>query len=885
MGRIKGLIVRLRALLRRGAAERELDDELRFHLEMETEKYVRMGLPPDEARRRAVLVFGGVERAKEAHRDVRGATLVEELAGDTRFALRTLRRSPALAGAAIVTLALGIGANAAIFAAVNAVILQPLPFAEPKRLFALGENNPEKNWHMETAAPANLLDWRERVPAFRDIAAYSPYSPRLTLTGVGAPRLLRHVNVTGNFFALLGVRPALGRAFVDAETWRTGARVAMLSDRAWRELFGSDPAIVGRSIRVEGLPTQVVGVMPAGFNFPVEDVDIWTPTAWNPANRAQIFFRRAHWMRPIARLAPGVSPEQANAQFQHVVERLKQEYPVTNRIMGAGMVPLHDYLVGDTRRPLLVLLGAVALLLLIACANVGNLLLVQAAGRERELSVRVALGAGRQRIVRQALTESLVLSALGGAAGLALGWAGTRALVTLQPEGMLRVRDFGLDWQVFGYVFALTTLSGLLFGLAPAVAAGRRMPADALREGGRGGTRGRRMRRWGDMLVIGEVALALMLTIGAGLLVRSLWVLRHVDPGFRPEGVLTVAVSLPDVGYDTPDKLQLFYDGLLARVRALPGVTDAALTSPLPLTGTGYTSDYSIASRPQGEYGTEVTHRRVSPGYFKAMGVPILQGRDFTSADASDKEPVVIINEALARLSFRDQSPIGQRLANDRTPDSSTVWNTIVGVVGNEHMTSLSIEPKIEIFSPYTQDRVESMTLVARTRGDPAMLAPPIRRVVAEMDANLALGTIRPMSEVHGQSLARERFVTTLLLVFAGVGLALAVIGVYGVLAQLARRRTREMGIRIALGAPAARVRWLVVRHGLQLVLVGLVIGTSLSLVATRGLRTLLYHVAPADPLTFVAVSALLALTGVLAAWLPAVQASRADPAVALRAE
>ena len=885
MAFIKGLIVRLRALARRNVAERELDDEMRFHLDMETEKYVRMGVAPDEARRRALLVFGGVERVKEAHRDVRGATFIEELAGDTRFALRTLRRSPALAGASILTLALGIGANAAIFAAVNAVILQPLPFADPNRLFALGENNAEKNWHMETAAPANMLDWRERVPAFRDVAAYSPYSQRLTLTGVGANRLLRHANVTGNFFSVLGVRPALGRGFTDAETWRTGERVVVLSHGTWRELFNADSSIIGRSIRLEGYPVQVVGVMPEGFAFPMEDVEIWTPTAWNPAFRGQVFFRRAHWMRPIARLKPGVSPEQANAQFQQVVERLKQEYPVTNQIMGAGMVPLHQYLIGDTRAPLLVLLGAVALLLLIACANVGNLLLVQAAGRERELSVRVALGAARRRIVRQALTESLVLSALGGIAGLALGWAGTRALVALQPQGMLRVRDFGLDWQVFGFVFAITTLSGLLFGLAPAVAAGRRMPSDALREGGRGDTRSRRMRRWGDMLVVLEVSLALMLTVGAGLLVRSFWVLRHVDPGFRSEGVLTVAVRLPDVGYETPEKQQLFFDGLLTRVRQLPGVSQAALTSPLPLTGTGYTSDYSIASRPQGEYGSEVTHRRVSPGYFKAMGVPILQGRDFTSADANDKTPVAIINQALARLSFRDQNPIGQRIASVRTPDSTTTWQTIIGVVGNEHMTSLSIEPKIEILTPFTQDQVPSMTLVTRTSGEPSTFAAALRRVVADMDANLALGAIRPMIEIHRQSMAKERFVTTLLLVFAGVGLTLAVVGVYGVLAQLARRRTREMGIRIALGAPAARVRWLVVRHGLALVCVGLVIGTSMALVATRGLRTLLYRVAPADPLTFVTVSILLAITGVLAAWLPALQASRADPAVTLRAE
>ena len=885
MSVIAGLRAWLRAIARRDTAERELDDELRFHLEMETERNVRLGMSPGEARRHALLVFGGVERHKEAHRDVRGVTLLEEVTGDVRFALRTLRRSPALAGAAIVTLALGIGANAAIFAAVNAVILRPLPFADPGRLYALGENNAEKNWHMEVAAPANLLDWRARVPAFRDVTGYTSFSPGMTLTGVGSPRLLVAAVVMGNFFSVLGVRPALGRGFTPEETWRTGTRVAVLSDRAWRNHFGSDPAIIGRSIRLEGQPAQVVGIMPPGFAFPEEDVDLWTPTAWDPAFKAQVFFRRAHWMRPIARLVPGVSRDEANAQFQHVVDALKREYPITNRVMGAGMVPLHDYLVGDTRAPLLVLLGAVALLLLIACANVGNLLLVQATGREREMSVRVALGAGQRRMARQAFTESLVLSMIGGAAGLAAGWVGTRVLVALQPEGMLRVRDFGVDWQVLGFVVALTTVSGLLFGLAPVVAGGRRLPADALREGTRGGSQGRRLRRWGDALVVGEVALALLLTVGAGLLVRSFWTLRHVHPGFDPSGVLAVDVNVPDASYDTPDKVQAFYDELRSRVGALPGVVDAAVTSPLPLTGHGYTSDFTIASHPRGEYGTEVAHRRVSPGYFRTMRVPVLQGRDFTAADTRTAAAVVIINEALARKHFRGESPIGQRISNDRVPDSTTTWHTIVGVVGNEHMSSLSIEPKIEILSPAAQDPTNAMSLVVRADHAPSALAPAVRRVVSGLDPSLALASVRPMSEVHAESLARERFVTTLLLIFAGVGVTLAVVGVYGVLAQLARRRTREMGIRMALGAQSGEVRWLVVRHGLRLVIVGLSIGTALALGATRGLRALLYQTAPADPLTFVVVPLLLTLTGIAAAWIPARQASRADPALSLRAE
>jgi putative ABC transport system permease protein len=876
---------RLRALLRRGDVERELDEELRFHLELETEKNRGLGMDTAEARRRARVAFGGVERFKEEHRDGRGTRWLEDAVGDVRFALRTLRRAPALAAAAIITLALGLGANTAIFSAVNAVILRPLPFAEPARLYALGENNDEKQWDMQVAAPANLLDWRERVAAFADVAAFSPYSPALTLTGVGEPRRLQSAVVTGNFFALLGVRPALGRDFEERETWATGGAVAILSDRLWRTTFGADPAIVGRFLELQGRQVQVVGVMPPGFAFPTEDVDLWTPTAWDPESRAQVFFRRAHWMRPVARLAPGVTEAQAAAQLQRVVAQLQREYPETNRVMGAGMVPLHTFLVGDTRLPLLTLLGAVALLLLIACANVGSLLLVQAAARERELSVRVALGAGRPRVVRQALTESLVLSTIGGMAGLAVGWMGTRLLVRLQPEGLLRVSDFGIDLGVFGYVLALTTVSGLLFGIAPALLASRRMPGDALREGGRAGSQGRRARRWGDVLVVGEVAIALLLSVGAGLLVRSFWQLRHVDPGFDPAGVITATVSLPGARYDSAAKVDAFFRTAVERVRGLPGVTDASATSPLPLTGIGYTSDFVIATRPAGEYGSEVAHRRVLPGYFRTMRVPVLRGREFTAADATGGPPMVLVNQALAERFFAGEDPIGQRITDEREPDSTSTWYTIVGVVGNEHMESLALAPRIEMLHPAPQDPTNTLTIVARTAGDPTRLVPGIRAVVRELDPGLALDDVRPMSAVHRDALARARFLTTLLLLFAAIGLVLAIVGVYGVLSQLARRRTREMGIRIALGATAPHVRWMIVGHGLALAAGGLAIGAAVAVVATRAMRGLLYGVAPVDPLTFVVVSVVLALTGLAAAWVPARRASRADPVVVLRGE
>ncbi len=880
-------MVRLRALLHRRVTDHDLDEEIRFHIDLETEKNVRLGIAPEEARRRALVSFGGVQRTREAHRDVRGARWVGEAFDDARYALRILGKSPALAVAAVLTIALGIGANTAIFSAVNAVILRPLPFTDPGRLVMLWEENPDKGWHQSTVAPANALDWRDQVAAFDDVAMYNGSNGRVTLAGARSeePMVAVSTRVTGNFFSVLGVRAQLGRMLRDEETWGGDQRVVVISDHIWRERFGADSGIVGRTVQLEGVAFQVVGVAPPTFAFPDESVDLWLPTRWDMADREQVWFRRAHWPRAVARLRPGVSLARASAELQTVARRLQQQYPETNTRMGAGMTPLHEFLVGDTRLPLLVLLSAVSLLLLIACANVGNLLLVQAAGREREAALRLALGAGRGRLVRQALAESLVLSALGGAAGLALGLWGTRILVAMQPAGMLPVRDIGVSWSVLAYVLLITTASGLLFGIAPALWSGRRAPVDVLNDGGRGGSEGRRMRRWGDTLVVVEVALALLLTLGAGLLARSFAELRNVDPGFDPSGTLTASISLPGIRYDTDDKMTSFFARLVERARALPGVRGAAAVSQLPLTGTEWTSDFSIAGRGTGGSGTEVLHREVTPGYFHTMRVPLLAGRDFTVNDRGDTPRVVMINEALAQKFFAGQDPIGQKLTFDKVPDSSSVWRTIVGVVGSVHQVEMAAEPRIEIFAPVTQDARSEMTVVLRTDSDPASLGPSLRRLVKEMDPALAIGSMKTMAAVRAESLARQRFLTTLLTVFAVIGVLLALIGVYGVMAQLARRRSREMGIRIALGASPPRIERMVVGHALRLVAAAVLVGTGVALATTRALGALLYHVAPADPITFVMVPLLLGLTAALATWVPARQASRADPASVLRGE
>ena len=885
MSVLQGLARRLQLAFGTRAADRDLDDEIRLHLELETEKNIRAGMSAEEAGRQARVAFGGVEATREAHRDGRGMRWLDDFAGDVRFALRVLRRSPALTLAAVVTLALGIGANTAIFSAVNAVILRPLPFDRPGRLMMLWESNPEFHWDQQDVAPANMLDWREQVRAFADVAGYADGDEAVTLTGEGAPRLFTVTAVTGNFFSVLGARPKKGQALRDAETGKSGTRVVVISDRMWHDAFGGDPRIVGRTITLNGKEARVLGVMPTAFRFPSETVDAWIPLRFDPADRADVSFRRAHWMRAIARLAPGVSPERANAELQTVVRRLQLQYPETNRVMGAGMTPLHDFLVRDTRRPLDTLLAAVALLLLIACANVGNLLLIRAAGRERETAMRLALGAGRARLIRQALTESVVLSVIGGAVGLALGWWGTRVLIALQPPGMLPTGEVRMDWWVLGYVAAITTVSGALFGIAPALWNRRRMPAEVLKEGGRGGSDARRVQRWGHALVIGEIAIALLLTVGAGLLVRSFHALTQVNPGFEARGVLTVLLSASGPRDSTTNNVRAFYDELLQRIRALPGVSAAAATSELPLTSWGWTSQFSVAGRAADQYGNEVAHREVTPGYFRTMHVPVLRGREFTAQDGATAPRVVLVNAALARQFFAGQDPIGQRVAFDKAPDSASVWRTIVGVVGDERQTSLGTETKIQFMTPFAQEVREEMTLVIRTPGDPATLGPAVRRAVGAVDPDLAIVSMQTMSAVRAASLARQRFLMTMLLVFAVVGIALAVVGVYGVMAQYARARSREMGIRLALGAQRSEVRRLVVRRGLGLVTVGLVAGIGVALLATRFMQVFLFDVAPVDPVTFVAVPLLLLLTAVAATWLPALRASRADPVATLREE
>ena len=804
---------------------------------------------------------------------------IDQVLRDIRFALRMFARSPVVTSAAVATIALGIGANAAIFSAVNAVVLRPLPFPHPERLWALTEENARMGWHHAMVSTANYLDWRDGVSAFEQLAAYDYSASSETLAGMGESRRVRVVFVTGNLFATLGVRAARGRTLDDAETWDTTPATLVLSDAMWAREFGRDPAVIGRQLTLDGESVRIVGIMPPSFEFPYEHVDGWVSFRWNANVRAKEMWRRERWLRVVGRLRPNAAVSAAAAQLDAVTTRLARDFPTTNANAGASIIALHDYLVGDRRTPLLVLLGAVAILLLIACANVANLLLVQAAGRQRELALRLALGAARGRLVRQAVTESLVLSTVGGVGGLALGWAGTRALSALQPAGLLRAESFGVDATVLLFVALVATAAGMLFGLAPALWIQRRDPAEVLKQGARSGTQSAGARRWADTLAATEVALALLMTLGATLLVGSARKLSSVDPGFDDRGVLVTSYSLYSHAYDSATHRQAFHDELLARARRIPGVTHAAFGS-TPLEPDLWRSGVIVRGRPVNP-SLEAPHMYASPDWLATLGIPLRRGRFFTDADRGDLSKIVV-NETFARLFFPGENAVGRQVSFEKRDYGPPAY-TIIGVVGDVHETSLMQRPGPLVIDQF--QNFSSPTLLLRTTGDPNRLAAPLRAILREMDPAIAPGAPRLLASLREREMARSRFFATMLSVFACVGLLLAAVGIYGVLAQLTRGRAREMGIRIALGARPADVQWLVLRHGAGIMALGVVIGIVVALGTTRVLASLLFDLAPNDPGSYAWVVAILGATSAVASFAPAWRASRADPADALRAD
>lgn len=814
-----------------------------------------------------------------------GAPMMETVWQDTRFAVRTLRRNPGFTFTAVAVLALGIGANTAIFSAANAFLFRPLPFGQPDRLVMLYETNPDFGWVHETAAPANVLDWRDQVGAFEDVATYSEFNDRVTLVREGEPELVGVTNVSGNFFSVLGAQPALGRIFRNDETWTGKDNVVVLSNDFWISHFGSDPTVVGTTMEFGSTSVQIVGVMPAGFDFPNPDADLWSPWGWDPDNRQAVWFRRAHWVRPIARLKPGVTVAQADAALQTVVKHLQTEYPGTNKVMGAGLMPLRDFLVRDVRHPLVLLLGAVGLLLLLACTNVANLMLVRASDRTREVALRFAVGAGRLRVIRQMVTEGLLLALMGGVLGLGMGWLGIKALARQQTIGIPGATSLTLDWRIVLFAAGATLASGLLFVVAPALRATRGDVQGALKDGGRAGSTGRGALRTVSTLVAVEMALAMLLTAGAGLMIRTFWHLRTVDPGFQPRGVLAVQFGLPSARYPNRDQVLAFQSDFERRLEARPGIQRVGIGGELPLHGTSWTSQFQAEGWPPDRVGYDIIHCRADSGYFQALDVPLVRGRLFGPEDGPDAPKVVVINETFARRYFPGENPVGQRIAYEKQATPESTWREIVGIVGDQLQVTPAEPARAEVYEPRTQDWSPSVWYVVRTSTNAEAALPAVKSVLHEMDPLVPLAQVRPMRDVWRASMAQQEFVLTLLGAFGAIALLLAAVGVYGVTAQAARKRTQEIGIRLALGADEPSVLGLMLRQGLGVVALGLLAGVLGSLLATRAMSSLLYGVTPNDPVTLGSVAAVLAAVATAACYLPARRATRVDPVTSLRNE
>ena len=805
---------------------------------------------------------------------------------DLRVSLRGLRRHPGFATSALLVVALGIGATTAIFSAVNSYFFRDLPFRAADELMMLYETNPEFGWTHAQVAPANYLDWQERVSGFEDVAAYSDFlESAVFVTDDGTPVLLDGLGVTGNFFSVLGVTPEIGRTFREEETWAGGPPVVVLSHGLWASQFGSDPSVVGRTIELDGRSVEVVGVAPRGFTFPRDETQLWYPLYWAREARSQTWFRRAHWVRSIARLAPGVSRAVADAELQSVVTSLQAEYPETNRVMGAGMMPVRDFLIKEVRRPLLILLSASAVLLLLACVNVANLMLLRGDDRRREVALRHALGARAGRVVRLLVTESMTIGLLGGIAGLAAGWIGVRLMERLSPVGIDGATALALDARVVVFALGVALLAGILFGLVPAARSGKVGGGAAMGGGVRGGGQSAGSLRTSQALVVAEMALAVLLVVGAGLLIRSYLLLHRVDPGLRTDSAVAVQFTIPEARYPSRDEVVSFYDGFIEALEGRSGIERAGVVGNLPLSGTGWSSQFQAEGWPPDRVALEIVHRRADEGYFEAVGTPIVAGRGFEPNDRSDGPLVVLVNETLAREHFPGEDPIGQRIAYDRAATAESIWYEIVGIVQDQHQVGPGVPPRAEAFEHRDQDWGRTNWVVVRSAGEPSEAIPAIRDVLREADPLIPVAQIRTMPQVWRESMAQQTFVLTVLGVFGALALLLAVVGVYTVSAQAARRRRHELGVRIALGADRRDVISLVFKRAAAVVATGLSVGLAVSLLAGGALRSQLFAIEPTDPVTLSGVAVALGVVGMLASVLPAIRATRVDPAATLRTD
>lgn len=877
------LFFRLRALFRRQAAETELDDELHFHFERQVQKYESSGLAREEALRRARLDFGGMDQVKEECREARGVHFMEQLFQDVRYGFRMLRKSPGFTAVALLTLALGIGADTSIFSVVYGVLLRSLPYRDPGRVIVLNETTP-KVGRVSVSYP-NFLDWRSGNHAFSQMSAVSSVS--YNLAGVNQPESISGEAVSPDFLAMLGVHPILGRDFDASEEKAGAAPVVLLGYQLWQSHLGGDPGVLGRTINLNGHGFTIIGVLPADFRS-IDKIDVMVPIGVWLTGRSEASERGDRGdMSAVARLRPGVSLRQARAEMDTIAARLAAAYPIANAQFGAVLRPIREVFVGDIQPAILVLFVAVMFVLLIACANVANLFLMRGASRTREIALRIALGATRGRIIRQMLAESLVLAFFGGLLGLALSLAGMQGMARLIPMDMQAGDPVRLNGAVLLFAAAAVVLSSLLFGLVPALQLTKPEIQSDLKEGGRSVSAGVGQNRLRGLLAAAEIAVALILLVGAGLMVKSLYRLMSVDPGFKTDRVLTMEMSLRTTQYSKDPAILNFWEQVLDRVRVLPGVQSAALGTVIPLTDSHSRSDITIEGMPLPTPGNfpHPDEHEVSPGYLKTLGVPLLRGREFTDADTENAPRVGMINAMIARQFFPNQDAVGKRFMFGHPKADPPKWITIVGVTADTKLYGLANPARLEVYLPFRQSVSGAMNLIVKSAADPAALTSAIRSAVASIDKDQPISAIATMQQLVNDSVSTRRVTLILLGIFSALALVLAAIGIYGVISYSVAQRTHEIGIRMALGADGGGVLRMILAQGAKIAGAGVIIGLAASLGLTRLMANLLFSVSAADPLTFAAVAIVLVGVAMLACYIPARRALRVDPIIALRYE
>ena len=874
-------INRLLGSLRKNKLEDQLDEELQFHIEMRTREFIATGMSPEEARHQAARLFGSQLLLKERTRDMDTIGWIETLLQDLRYAFRLLPKSPGFTIVAVLTLALGIGANTAVFSVVNTVLLRPLPYPESERLVKIWSTNPNSNrWGMWTAYP-RFVDWRRHTTVFEEMATARTWV--INLSGGDHPEALYGVVTSSRLFQLLRVQPMLGRAFLPEEDQRGHDHVIILSNGLWQRRFGSEREVIGRTVDLDRQSYTVIGVMPRDFRFPPElpaayGVDAWLPPAPDPSQDERV----SNNYYTYARLKPGVTLGQAQAEMDAINHGLAEKHS-EDRGLGVKVVRWQQQVGSEVRPALLILLGAISLVLLIACANVANLLLARGATRQREAALRQALGAGRGRLIRQLLTESLLLAVFGGVTGLFLAHLGLVIFIRLAPD-IPRLNETTMDPHVLLFSAALTLGTGLLFGIAPALQGSKTDLQDVLKESGSRLTAGSMRARMRSILVVAEMTLALMLLAGAGLLIRSFVRVQEINPGFNAKNVLTAFVMLPPAKYPEPRRQAAFFREVMERIVSLPGVEWAGGADSAPMLSND-AGPVSIEGHPVGPGEVEIQAERpkITPDYFHAMGIRLLRGRAFTWADNEGSPPVAIINEAAARQYWPNEQPMGKRV---RLEDGSApVWRQVIGVVGDVRQDGLVQAGRPEVYAPLNQVPVPYMVLVVRTRSEPALFAGAVRHAVMAADNEQPLFQIQTMQQVLDDSVAGRRFQMSLLALFAAIALGLAAIGIHGLMSYSVNQRTHEIGIRMALGAKREEVLRLVVRQGMVLAMIGVALGTAGALLLTRFLSSMLYGVGVNDPMTLLSVAVLLSGVAALASFIPASRAARIDPMVALRHE